>query len=243
MPRVSPSVVPSSGSASSRSGAGRLLAVVTTVLLGLLLAVLGATPAAAHDTLEGSDPADGATVATVPTAVSLTFNEEVQNFSPVIQVTGPDGADWADGDPTVSGVQVSVPVKAGAPAGAYSVAYRIVSSDGHPVSGELTFTAQSAGAAAAATVPVPAVESSPAASSPVATSSSAPVSSSPVASPVASSSPTAAPTTTGAVTPAASTTDGGSGFPGWAIALVVVAVVVAVAAVVVALRARANRAG
>lgn len=205
---------------------------MSALLLGLLLSVVGAPAAAAHDTIESSNPADGATVATVPASVTLTFDEQPQDFSPVIQVTGPDGVDWADGTPTVSGTDVSVPVKAGAPAGAYQVAYRIVSSDGHPVTGELTFTAE-----AAAATPSSAPSASTSASS-TPTSSSAPASSS-----VATSTPgsSAAASSAALVSPAANATDSGSGVSGWLIAVIIL--VIAAGGAVVAVLVRRARGG
>lgn len=210
---------------------------MTALLLGLLLSVAGAPAAAAHDTIESSNPADGATVATVPASVTLTFDEQPQDFSPVIQVTGPDGADWADGTPTVSGTDVSVPVKAGAPAGAYQVAYRIVSSDGHPVTGELSFTAE---AAAAGSAPV----SSTATSAPV---SSAPSSSTPAASTASPSvgtsaaAPSSSAPSSALVSPAANTSDSGSGVSAWLI--VVIVLVIAAGGAVVAVLVRRARGG
>lgn len=226
--------------------AGRWGVVLTTLLLGLLLGVLGATPAAAHDTIEGSNPEDGATVATVPTSVTLTFNEEVQNFSPVIQVTGPDGTNWADGDPTVSGVDVSVPVRAGAPAGAYTVAYRIVSSDGHPVTGELTFTAAGAAqtAPSATTPTADATSSAPASSAPAsstAASSPAASSSAPTTSSAATAAASSAAPSSALVSPAANTSDSGSGISGWLIAIIVL--VIAAGGAVVAVLVRRARGG
>lgn len=218
------------------------MAGLTSLLLGLLLSVVGASPAAAHDTIEGSNPADGATVATVPASVTLTFDEQPQNFAPVIQVTGPDGTDWADGTPTVAGTDVSVPVKAGAPAGAYTVAYRIVSSDGHPVTGELTFTAEAAaaGAAPASSAPSSSAPSSsaPASSAPAASSSAAGPSSTPGSSSASSSS--TAPSSA-LVSPAAAASDSGSGIPGWLIAIMVL--VVAAGGALVAVLVRRARGG
>lgn len=215
---------------------------MTALLLGLLLSVAGAPAAAAHDTIESSNPADGATVATVPASVTLTFDEQPQDFSPVIQVTGPDGADWADGTPTVSGTDVSVPVKAGAPAGAYQVAYRIVSSDGHPVTGELSFTAEAAAAGSAPVSSAPV--SSSATSAPV---SSAPSSSTPAASTASSSvgtsaaAPSSSAPSSALVSPAANTSDSGSGVSAWLI--VVIVLVIAAGGAVVAVLVRRARGG
>ena len=69
----------------------RVVALVLAVGAALLL---GAAPAWAHSQLDASNPADGASVATPPPAVSLTFNEDVQAGFTVITLIGPDGKDY-----------------------------------------------------------------------------------------------------------------------------------------------------
>ena len=59
--------------------------------------LLTAAPAFAHTTLESSDPADGASLSTAPTQVTLTFAEAVNLPSDPIGVTGPDGSAWTVG--------------------------------------------------------------------------------------------------------------------------------------------------
>jgi copper resistance protein C len=65
-------------------------------LLAILLVgaacVLTATPALAHARLKSSNPAEGASLAAAPTAISLTFAEAVTVAADPIRVTGPDGA-------------------------------------------------------------------------------------------------------------------------------------------------------
>ena len=117
-----------------------------------LAGVLGAPAAAAHDRLESSDPADGATV-TSPAAVTLTFTADQLPVGAIVEVLGPDGASWSDGDPTVEGTQVVQALQADPPAGAYTVRWRSVSGDGHPIEGELGFTVEAAEAPAPTTVP------------------------------------------------------------------------------------------
>jgi len=68
-------------------------------------------------------------------------------------VIGPDGAAYQDGSPTVAGTAISVAVRPLGPAGRYTVGYRVVSSDGHPIQGSLGFTLTTAGAASATTGP------------------------------------------------------------------------------------------
>ena len=90
--------------------------------------------------ITGSDPADGSTVPTAPTQVSVTFDETPQPEGAALTVVGPDGAHHEQGAVTVRDKVVSVPVGALPPAGAYEIGYRVVSSDGHPVSGSVAFT-------------------------------------------------------------------------------------------------------
>ncbi|OIQ77503.1 copper resistance protein C precursor [mine drainage metagenome] len=66
-------------------------------------------------------------------------------------MTGPDGAVVSTGDVVLSGSTVAENLVDARPAGTYTVAWRITSTDGHPVSGSFTFTAT--GAASTATAP------------------------------------------------------------------------------------------
>lgn len=113
--------------------------LVVAVLAGLAL-LFGAGVAAAHNVLVHSDPADGATVTSGPARVTLTFNLPVRQGFSEMTVVGPGGSFWQDGDPKVDGNTVSVGVRPLGPAGRYDIGYRIVSDDGHPVSGTLSFT-------------------------------------------------------------------------------------------------------
>lgn len=130
----------------------RLLAVVGgTVVAGFAVLAL-ATPASAHDVLVGSDPARGATMTTGPTQVRLDFNAPVQFGADQITVLGPDGGHYErTSTATVTGNSVSAPVAPLGPAGTYRVGYRVISADGHPVAGEITFTLAKAGTGAPVT--------------------------------------------------------------------------------------------
>jgi methionine-rich copper-binding protein CopC len=127
-----------SGAAPTRLAAALAFAVGA----GVLLLVAGAAPASAHASLVRSSPADQSSVATGPSTVKLTFDENVRMPS-VILVTDSDGASVVAGKTTVVDNIASTPVKTGT-SGNYTVAYRVVSADGHPVSGRLTFTVGSA---------------------------------------------------------------------------------------------------
>ena len=114
----------------------------------LLSALLGAAispppcwvplaPASAHDAAESSSPAQGATVATPPEQVSVTFNKNPLALGSQILVNDAAGTNWADGAVEIVDNVASQKLKAGAPAGAYTVVWRVVSSDSHPIEGTL----------------------------------------------------------------------------------------------------------
>ena len=105
------------------------------------------TPALAHASVESSDPADGATLSALPQTVSVTLNEEIGSGA-VLRVLDSSGTRLDDGEVTVAGRRVLVGVRtADAEPGAYRLVYRVVSADGHAVSGQVGFTV-SAGATA-----------------------------------------------------------------------------------------------
>jgi methionine-rich copper-binding protein CopC len=119
--------------------------VVSALLAGF--AVLGlATPAFAHNVLVGSAPSAGATLATGPAEVRFDFNAPVREGPNTITVLGPNGTHWERGaNATVDGNSVSIQVAPLGPAGVYTASYRVISADGHPVTGEITFTLTVAG--------------------------------------------------------------------------------------------------
>ncbi len=139
-----------------------LRAGIVTVVCALLGVLVGAGSAAAHAVLISSDPEQGAVVATAPTTVSLTFSEPVAVAAEGIRIFGPDGAQLDTGRAAALGraSTVGVGLRSGAQRGTYTVAWRVMSADSHPVAGGFTFsvghpsahraagTAQSSGSAA-----------------------------------------------------------------------------------------------
>jgi copper resistance protein C len=137
-----------------------LRAAALTVLCGLAL-LLGAGQALAHTRLLSSDPADGASMAAGPARVSLTFNEAMQAGFSTVTVIGPDGGAWHTGDVSADGNTIAADLRPLGPAGRYEIGYRVVSDDGHPVTGSVAFTLTTpgpgvpeAGPGTAAAVPV-----------------------------------------------------------------------------------------
>jgi methionine-rich copper-binding protein CopC len=127
-----------------------LLALVT--LMGLAL-LASAGSAVAHNELIGSDPPDGATVATSPTQVRLIFDLPVKAGFSTVTVTGPHSSQWQAGPPAEAGAVVSAPVRVLGPAGQYTIAYQVLSADGHPVRGAVHFTLATPGPGTAAAPP------------------------------------------------------------------------------------------
>ncbi|ACZ32270.1 copper resistance protein CopC [Xylanimonas cellulosilytica DSM 15894] len=120
---------------SSAFSARRLL--LALVAAGLALVGL-ATPASAHDRLVSSDPADGATLDVLPAVLTLEFSDAVLDTGTQVVVTT-GGADVGAPAPEVDGVTVTVPLPPDLANGDYDVAWRAVSSDGHPIEGTFTF--------------------------------------------------------------------------------------------------------
>ncbi|MFQ6148177.1 copper resistance protein CopC [Streptomyces seoulensis] len=116
------------------------------MLLGavLVLLLLGAAgPASAHAALRSGDPAGGAVLKAAPRAVTLTFTESVGLLDDSFRLFGPDGRRVRTAEPRHAPgrpdtAQVAFP--AGSGEGTFTVAWRVVSADSHPVSGAFTFS-------------------------------------------------------------------------------------------------------
>lgn len=136
----------------------------------LAIALTCAPAASAHDALVGTTPAANATLSKTPSSIRLTFSEEVLDMGNRISVQGPNGQPEASAS-TVAGRTVTAPFTASGD-GRYTVQWRVTSSDGHPVSGQYSFTLKAAANASTAT----ASSAASSASTPTrsATSSSAP---------------------------------------------------------------------
>lgn len=104
---------------------------------------LVAPPAAAHDELISASPAAGESVESIPAEVRLVFSGVLSPEAGATAVDVVDGAgtSLADGDPVVEENTVTQALDAASDAsGEIRVLWRVVSSDGHPISGEYTFT-------------------------------------------------------------------------------------------------------
>ncbi|WP_121702252.1 copper resistance protein CopC [Streptomyces sp. E5N298] len=112
------------------------------VVLGLLL-LGGVGSASAHAALSSTDPGDGAVLQRAPGHVTLAFSESVGLRDDSFRVLDPGGhrvrtgaAGHADGRADTA--RLALP--GGLGEGTYTVAWRVVSADSHPVSGAFTFS-------------------------------------------------------------------------------------------------------
>lgn len=116
------------------------------MLLGTLLVLflLGGTgPALAHAALRATDPEDGSVLKSAPRDITLTFTESVGLLEDSFRVLDPDGRRLRTGEPEharggAETARVTLPAKLAE--GTYTVAWRVVSADSHPVSGAFTFS-------------------------------------------------------------------------------------------------------
>lgn len=110
---------------------------------------VSASPAHAHTSLELSTPSNNQSIEFMPTELSATFDEDLIEIEGevvnTLELQSVDGTDYVLSAATIAGPIVSAKVGDGDyPAGSYLLKFRVVSADGHPVTGEIGFSTQSA---------------------------------------------------------------------------------------------------
>jgi len=118
---------------------------VFLVLISITFLTSQTISAFAHSALESSIPSNGEMIDALPSVISITFNENLISIEGeqvnTLTLKGSDGSPCELSEPTISGAVLSAQVADGQyPAGNYVLTYRAVSADGHPITGELTFT-------------------------------------------------------------------------------------------------------
>ena len=142
--------------------------------------LLGMNPAAAHDELVSTNPTDGATLTEAPTSLELTYSGDIMDVDGAnqVRVTNAAGESVTDGAPDIDGKVVTQDLATAAADDTYTVTWRVVSSDGHPIQGTFTYTVGQGGKVADATAQ--AATTGAAEPSAESTGTSAPVASDPV---------------------------------------------------------------
>lgn len=128
----------------ARRRAAAMRAVLWAVAgAGVVLAVAFGGAAGAHADLARSDPADGSTLSAPPAAVRAWFTEAVDTGT--LAVEDAAGREVARGGERLEKDGLSLALPPLAP-GAYTVKWRLLSVDGHPVAGTFGFTVAAAAA-------------------------------------------------------------------------------------------------
>ena len=115
------------------------------VLLGAIAIILITSPMAqAHSRVVSSNPAAGSTITKMPAAISLTANEELVKLNgkeiSKISLIAPDKSAVKLGAISANKLVISAPIlDKNLKPGGYTINYRIISADGHPVSGTIKF--------------------------------------------------------------------------------------------------------
>ena len=129
--------------------------MVRALLLALAVLAIAAPAASAHATLEGTTPARGAALKAAPEQVVFRFNEPVEGTFGAVRVFDAKGARVDDNHvvhPGGAGERIAVGLHSGLADGAYTATYRVVSADGHTISGGFVFDLGAPGAAPGASV-------------------------------------------------------------------------------------------
>ena len=114
-------------------------------LLAFLCLILSAPTSFAHGQIVTSFPLDGSTSSPTPTQVWIEFDGELQTIDGevvnTLKVTDSTGLVVSSEEAIIEGAKISTQVSDQSVGGVFTVEYRIVSEDGHPVEGSYTFQA------------------------------------------------------------------------------------------------------
>ena len=113
----------------------RRTSLISTIPALLLFAT---GQAAAHALLDHAEPRVGNKVVTAPREVTLWFTQKLEPAFSTVTVTNAAGERVDSGKTRVSGSQMSVSLRGGAP-GTYHVTWHVLSVDTHTTDGSFTF--------------------------------------------------------------------------------------------------------
>jgi len=136
---------------------------ILTLVAAASMIFVGSVSASAHAELEASNPIADSVIGAMPENIELTFGEilmvvEGSTEANQVTVTNADGKRVDSKKTVVADRTASVAINQDAAEGVYTVAYRVVSEDGHPIEGafkfEVSVAAQSGEAPDATPVPI-----------------------------------------------------------------------------------------
>ncbi|MFC7364353.1 MULTISPECIES: copper resistance protein CopC [Bhargavaea] len=109
------------------------------LILAIVFAFTLPSAAMAHSHMETSVPEDGATVTEPLEEVTLTFSAGIEEGS-TLSLTGAEG-EAGFTDINIEGDQITGTLAEPLPDGEWTLGWNVVSEDGHPIEGEITFEA------------------------------------------------------------------------------------------------------
>ena len=111
-------------------------------VMGLMAMPLLSVPASAHTVVVSASPAENSIVEVLPSAISITFAEELIDIgdSNSISVLDETGSELAPSKPLVSGAELTSELLPTEAFGLFKVTYRAVAADGHVITGNYEFT-------------------------------------------------------------------------------------------------------
>jgi methionine-rich copper-binding protein CopC len=119
----------------------RILSVALVGVAAAALVLAAAAPAAAHNYVVESTPAEGEVLTALPEAWEVVTNETMLYADDAVfglWARDADGLFYGDGCVEVTGSRMSAAPVIGAP-GDYTLVYALISADGHPLTGEIPF--------------------------------------------------------------------------------------------------------
>ena len=108
-----------------------------------MVLVLAPASASAHAVLKGTEPLSGATAKRQPSQIVFHFSEAVEGNFGAIRVYDRNGERAEDGEafhPGGRSSDLATHLRGDLAKGTYTATYRVISADGHPVSGGLVFS-------------------------------------------------------------------------------------------------------
>jgi copper resistance protein C len=198
----------------------RVVQVAFAAVVFSALSFAAAPAATAHTSLVSTSPENGAVLSSPPEEIVFTFSEALlPDFVRFLRISDTGEAEDL-GVTEIDGAVARLDWPRGLPGGEWTVEYRVVSQDGHPVIGSIAFTYASAS-------PTPTPTPSPTSATPTPSPTTTP---SPTSTPTPS--PTDTPTSDPTVEPAADTEGSTVGWLIAGIAVIVLAFVVIIGLVV-----------
>lgn len=122
-----------------RAWAVAVLGPFVAAILAVGAVLASAAPAAAHASLVSTDPAEGEVLPETPDDVTFTFDEQVRLTADSIRVFDADGAPL-EAEASSRSEEIVVDLPDELDDGTYVVVWQVVSADGHPIAGSLTFS-------------------------------------------------------------------------------------------------------